>query len=90
MRCFWSLLLLILAQSVQGQQMAEEWNDEGIDYAIQGNYAEAVRCFDEAIRLDPDDASPWNNKGLAYDDQGNHAEAIRCYDEAMMLDPGLA
>ena len=65
MKCFWSLLLLlfILAHSVQGQQTAEEWTNKGLDYAIEGKYVQAIQCYDEAIRINPDLAMAWNNKG---------------------------
>jgi tetratricopeptide (TPR) repeat protein len=37
---------------------------------FQGKYDEAILAYDEAIRLDPEDALAWNNKGLALHSQG--------------------
>ena len=34
----------------------------------QGKYDEAIKAYDEAIRLDPKHASAWNNKGNALTD----------------------
>jgi Flp pilus assembly protein TadD len=40
-----------------------------------GNYDEAIRSFDEAIRLDPGRASTWYNKAVALQQQGKLADA---------------
>ena len=36
----------------------------------QGKYDEAIKAYDEAIRLDPNYAKAWNNKGNALDRPG--------------------
>ncbi|HOI69131.1 MAG TPA: tetratricopeptide repeat protein [Methanothrix sp.] len=56
----------------------------------QGEYDEAILAYDEAIRLEPEDAAAWNNKGNALDDLGRYDEAILAYDEAIRLDPEFA
>ena len=48
---------------------------------------QAIQCYDEAIRINPDLAMAWNNKGVAYHLQGNHSEAIRFLDEAIRINP---
>ena len=55
----------------------------------QGKYDEAIKAYDEAIRLDPKYADAWNNKGTALNNQGKYDEAIKAYDEAIRLDPKL-
>ena len=57
---------------------------------IQGKYDEAIKAYDEAIRLDPNLAEAWNNKGNALYSQGKYDEAIKAYDEAIRLDPNFA
>jgi len=54
---------------------------------IQTGHAEDIQAFDEAIKLDPDDAGAWFNKGNALSDQGRYDEAIEAFDEAIRLDP---
>ena len=56
----------------------------------QGKYNEAIKAYDEAIRLDPKHAAAWNNKGIALNNQGKYNEAIEAYDEAIRLDPNYA
>ena len=84
------ILLLVLMTSAQCQQTAKDWNNKGIAFGQQGKYDEAIQAYDEAIRLDPNDANAWHNKGFALNNQGKYDEAIKCFDEAIRLNPNLA
>ena len=53
-------------------------------------YKKAVDAYNQAIRLDPDDAAAYNNRGNAKDDLKQYEEAIKDYNEAIRLDPGDA
>ena len=53
-------------------------------------FEEAIKAYDEAIRLDPKLAIAWYNKGVALGDLGKYDEAIEAYDEAIRLDPNYA
>ena len=70
--------------------LAEEWNNKGVALYYQDNYDEAIKAYDEAIRLDPNLANAWYNKGTALNSQGKYDEAIKACDEAIRLDPNLA
>jgi len=74
----------------------ENWDKEkkGETYISRGNfkasfgrYAEAIGDYDQAIALDPKNATAYNNRGAAKSDLGRHAEAIADYDQAIALDP---
>ena len=54
-----------------------DWNNQGIALYNQGKYDDAIKAYDEAIRLDPKYAAFWHNTGNALANQGNHDEAIR-------------
>ena len=69
MRLIHSLILLLtLMTSANCQQNAEgwlsyqnpnlivTWTEKSIALGDQSKYDEAIRCFDEAIRLDPNNA----------------------------------
>lgn len=73
-----------------GTMEAMDRLDEGDSLYSQGEYAESVLAYDEAIRLDPECARAWNNKAAALAGLGRYAEAIRCSDEAIRLDPHLS
>ncbi len=53
----------------------------------QGQYAEAMACFDEALRLNPSYVEAWNNKGLVFYKQSHYVEAMASFDEAIKFNP---
>lgn len=65
---------------------ARAWYDKANVLRNQGKQDEAIKAYDEAIKLDPKYVNAWNNKGNALNDQGKHDEAITAYDKAIRLD----
>jgi len=63
-------------------KLAYAWNSKGIALTNLDRYDEAIMAYDEAIRLDPNNADAWNSKGNALTNQGKYDEAITAYDEA--------
>jgi len=57
---------------------------------LQGKLDEAIKAYDEAIRINPLDAEAWDGRGNALGDQGKYDEAIKAYDEAIRLEPNNA
>jgi tetratricopeptide (TPR) repeat protein len=58
-------LLLILMTSAQCQSTAQDWSNKGIALAAQGKYDDAIKAFDDVIRLNPNlAAEAWYNKAL--------------------------
>ena len=55
-----------------------------------GEYGKAIEDYDEAIRLDPQEANTYYNRGIAYGNLGQHERAIEDFDEAISLDPQFA
>jgi len=70
------ILIALLVPVVSSQQTAEEWYNKGVDLYNQGNYDEAIKCYDEAIKLNPQLTEAWSNKGVVLGEQGNYDEAI--------------
>jgi tetratricopeptide (TPR) repeat protein len=60
---------------------------KGNEHIYKKEYSEAIRWYDKAIKIDPNDASAWTNKGLALDKIGKHKGAIECFDKALQVDP---
>ncbi len=50
-----------------------------------GKYNEAIKCLDEAIKLNPKDEKVWFNKGNSLNSLGKYNEAIKCLDEAIKI-----
>ncbi len=69
---------------------AVSWYNKGFGLAGMGRHEEAVRCFDEALDLDPRSVAAWHNKGKSLCALGRYGEAIRCFNEALVLDRGNA
>ena len=59
----------------------------GIANGELGRPEEAIKDYDKAIELEPDDASAYNNRGNAKGDLGHYEGAIKDYDQAIKLDP---
>jgi Flp pilus assembly protein TadD len=45
-------------------------------------YDDSVRSYEEAIRINPQDADTWNNKGVTLDFLGKYVDAIYAYNKA--------
>lgn len=67
--------------------MAYGIKGEALSYLI--DKAGAIKCYDEAIRLDPTNAEAYNNKGDALAMLGDYAGAIIECDKAISLNPKL-
>jgi len=57
---------------------------------VKGNYAEALRCYEKTVALNPNFAMAYNDMGAVYGNQGNYDEAMRYYKKALAVDPNLA
>jgi len=56
------------------------WKKSGDDYFKQGKYEEAIKCYNEAVELDPNYLAAWNNLGFSYFKLGRLDEAKKCKD----------
>jgi len=69
---------------------ANEWYNEGIHLGQLGKYAEAIKAYDETLKINPEDYEAWNNKGFALVKVKRYEEAIKAYDEALKINPQVA
>ena len=49
----------------------------------------AIRCFEEVLQLNPNNAEAWVRKGTALERLQQLDQAIECYDRALQSDPSL-
>jgi tetratricopeptide (TPR) repeat protein len=59
-------------------------------WTADGGLTIRMEYFDEAIRLDPNNAAAYNNRGDSYAKLGQYEKAIEDFDEAIRLDPNYA
>jgi tetratricopeptide (TPR) repeat protein len=71
-----------------GERLAAAYNDWGTAEARRGDFAEAVRRYQDAERWSPDAPGLMRNMGLAAFQTGDHAEAARALGRAVEADPG--
>ena len=63
------------------------WNIEGTGFSKQKKFAEAIECFDEAIRINPMFELPWVNKGLALFNLKDYEKSLECFEKAIEIYP---
>ena len=61
--------------------------ERGIKHLGNKNYDEAIKEYNEAIRLDPKNAKAYNGRGVIYQMKGQYDQAIKEFNEAIRLDP---
>ncbi len=76
--------------SLGSQKAAKAHFKNGGDYYRQGDYAAAVREFQEAVKKDPAYSKAYINLGLSYRRLGDFQSAIRNYDKAVETSGGAA
>lgn len=66
---------------------AEQQLKFGVDMAQRGLWDEALFRFEQAQRLDPDNARILNNLAIAQESLGKFDEALATYKQALKVDP---
>ena len=72
------------------ETMAFVYNNRGVAWANKGNLDNAIADYNEAIRLDPNNADAYYNRGIAWGRKGNLDNAIADYNEVIRLNPNFA
>jgi len=61
---------------------AMSWYQDGVKNSNAGNYSEAIRCYRNALNLNPKLHNAWNGLANIYHLQGNYDKAIECFQES--------
>ncbi|MBI5345240.1 MAG: tetratricopeptide repeat protein [Deltaproteobacteria bacterium] len=64
--------------------------DKGVQLSMKGQYDEAIKEYEETIKLNPKSAQAYNNLGFAYMDKGDVERAIESQKKAVELNASLA
>jgi tetratricopeptide (TPR) repeat protein len=67
-------------------RMSEEYYKKGLTHAKIEDYEEAIKCFDKAVQIDPNNVLAWISKANALIEYGNREEAKKCLDKASKID----
>jgi len=80
----------ISAYRSTGPTSAEVWNKLGIAYQMMFNVNEAMRCYQESLRIDPKNTHVLNNLGTIHDSLKEYRAAERMYRRALHVNPNSA
>jgi len=69
---------------------AAAFTNRGIAYMDKGDFDRAIHDFDQAIRLNPDDADAFGYRGSAYDQKGDDKRAVQDFNQAIQMNPNSA
>jgi tetratricopeptide (TPR) repeat protein len=69
---------------------AQEWLERGFAFQMTDNFDEAIRCYSESIRLQPNDSFSFMNRASSYIFKGDFNFAIADNTEAIKLEPNNA
>jgi tetratricopeptide (TPR) repeat protein len=92
-RCGWVLLLgfsVAFNLFASAEHYAEECDNLGAALAQAGRVQEAIRQYEQALRIKPDHAEAHNNLGVLLGQAGRVQEAIRQYEQALRIKPDFA
>ena len=65
------------------KSLALVYNNRANARASNGDFEQAIKDYDQSIKLDPTDAKALNNRGIAYEKQGEHERAIADFNAAV-------
>ncbi|MCU0629667.1 MAG: tetratricopeptide repeat protein [Methanoregulaceae archaeon] len=69
---------------------AEEYYNQGIDFAGLRQYTDAITSYDNATMINPGYSKAWYNRGIALFNLGRYDDAVASYDNATRFDPGYS
>jgi len=72
------------------QKTKEQWLEEGKRLRNRKRYEEALAAYEQAIRIDPNNALAYSNKGYILYELKMYEEALAAYDQVIRLDPNYA
>jgi tetratricopeptide (TPR) repeat protein len=59
----------------------------GIKIYAEKEYKKGIKCYDQALEIDPNNLDSLLKKGSALQDLGKYDKAIECYDKSLKLNP---
>jgi tetratricopeptide (TPR) repeat protein len=67
--------------------LLEDLCKKGKLFFENGEFLEAIECYEQALLLNPNDPDLWNSKGMILRTMGRYQEAIECFNRSLEIDP---
>lgn len=84
-----SARMLVLERDVEkNPDSLSAWLELGNLYFDTNKYHDAIRAYNQYVRLDPNNPDVWTDLGVMHRRVGNPAEAVSAFDKAIALNPG--
>jgi tetratricopeptide (TPR) repeat protein len=77
----------LLEQLAETTQLYSRWFDYAFELGKQDRNEQAVRAYEKALAIDPNDAVGWTNLGVALSHLGQHEKELVAYEKAILIDP---
>jgi tetratricopeptide (TPR) repeat protein len=84
-----TLLCLLLLPGWSAAQDVQSYIDQGIKNSQSGRYDQALKAFDQALKLKPKDPALITFKGIVYYAQGKNDQAMKLFEEVIKLNPNF-
>jgi tetratricopeptide (TPR) repeat protein len=75
-------------ESTSSHTQAQAWNSKANALDAMGRHDDAIRCYDSALKCDPQDAECWFNKGLTLKKLGREDEGMICINKGVHIAMG--
>jgi tetratricopeptide (TPR) repeat protein len=62
----------------------------GNEHYYKNEHVVAIKHYDRALEIEPDNVEAWTNKGVVFGNMGKYNEAIDCYDRSLEIEPKYA
>lgn len=85
----WLCMAVFLPGSINAQDV-KSYVERGIAGCEKGHFDQALKEFNDALKLKPNDATLYDYRGIAYRCKGVDDKAIQDFNKAMELDPKFA
>lgn len=82
----WLCVMVVLPGAIYAQDV-QKYVDAGIEKCELGKYDQALKDFNDALKLKPNDANLYDLRGMAYRCKNMEDQAIKDFEKAMQLDP---
>ena len=68
------------------EKSVDEWCDKGAIFAQLGKHLDAIECFNEALKINPNHEKTLYNKGYSFFQLGKGKEAYECFDKVKEIE----